>query len=168
MRTRAQGRGHRAEERAHDAAWHRVLFILPSARCLLPSLALAAPTQEEVLRSINQSVGESVDGAKLLAVFLAIVAAIVLIALLNYRQKRTVVPRVLNHPGKLLKEVAKSVNLKPAEIKQLKSLAEGQDLSSPLVLLLCPSILAKVARSRPERVDKKVLAALVRKTSVRL
>ena len=144
------------------------LFLFSSFILHPSSFLAAAPTQEEVLRSINQSVGESVDGGKLLAVFLAIIAAVVLVALLNYRQKRSVVPKVLNHPGKLLREVARSVNLKPAEIKQLKALSEGQELSSPLVLLLCPSVLARAARSKPERVDKNVLASLLRKTKVRV
>jgi hypothetical protein len=120
----------------------RLLVLLVSSFILhLSSFAVAGLTQEEVLKSINQNVGKGVDPNKFLAVALSIVGVIVVIALLAYRRKRVVVPKVLNHQGKLVKEVARAVNLKPAELKRLKVIADAQDLSSPLVLLLCPSLL---------------------------
>ena len=60
------------------------------------------------------------------------------------RRRRT--PKALNHHGKLLKELAAAVSLKPAEVKQLKLLADEQKLSNPLTLILCPSILAKAVK----------------------
>jgi hypothetical protein len=53
----------------------------------------------------------------------------------------------VNHHGKLLKEIAKSAHLRPREVKRLKILADdvgrrrGEPLASPLVLLLCPSLM---------------------------
>jgi hypothetical protein len=107
------------------------------------SFCLATLRQDEVLKSINQNVGQDVDPTKLLAVVLSIVGLIVVIALINYRRKRVVIPKVLNHPGKLVKEVTRAVNLKPGEVKRLKVLAEQKELDSPLLLLLCPSLLQK-------------------------
>ena len=138
--------------------------IVFSSLILHPSSFLhAVASQEEVLRSINESVGGEVDGTKLLAGFAAIVGVIILIAIMNAARNRKVTPRVLNSPGKLLKEVAKGTNLKPAEIKQLKVLCEDQDLSSPLVLLLCPSVLGKALKIKADKIDKRVVAGLVKK-----
>ena len=126
------------------------LFVLLSAALLAVCVpALAKPTQEEVLRSINENVGAEIDPKKLLAALIAVVGLIVIVVLLNYRQKRAVLPKVLNHVGKLTKEVARAIELKPAELKQLRALAEEKQLSSPLVLLLCPSLLSKPPAPAP-------------------
>jgi hypothetical protein len=116
-------------------------FLLSSF--ILHPASLAGNTQADVLRSINQNVGKQVDPSKLLAVLLSIVALIVVVAVVNYRRKRVIVPKPLNHPGKLVKQIARAIDLKPAELKQLRVLAEARELSSPLVLLLCPSLLRK-------------------------
>lgn len=141
----------------------RAAVILVAASCLLPAAAFATATQDEVLKSINQSVGHEVDGGRLLAAFLAIAALLVLLAFLGQRQKRAVTPKTLNHPGKLLKEVSRSVQIRPAELKQLRILSEGYDTVSPLLLVLCPSLLAKAAREKSDRVDRDALASLAKK-----
>jgi hypothetical protein len=138
--------------------------ILFSAFILLPSsLALAIGSQDDVLRGISEGVGQEVDGTKVLAVLALMAGVILVIALINQSRQRVVRPRTLNHPGKLLKEVSKTVNLKPAELRQLKTLAEAQELSSPLLLLLCPSVLSKALKTRPDRVDAKVLGNLTKR-----
>jgi hypothetical protein len=145
------------------------ILALNFALCASSSALAAPPTrrQEEVLRSINQSVGQPVDGTKVLASLLAILGVVVMIALLSQRQKRSVTPKTLNHPGKLLKEVSRTVNLKPAELKQLKVLTEDTDISSPLVLLLCPSVLARTIKENADRVDRGTLSALAKKLNER-
>ena len=70
-------------------------------------------------------------------------AVIVLLAVLSKRTKKKSVAKAVNHQGKLLKEIAKSVGLKRGELRKLKSLADGQNVENPLTLLLCPSLLAK-------------------------
>ena len=134
-------------------------------RCFHPrhrDVALA-DRQSDVLKGISNGVGQEVDGSKIVAAFLLFAAVILVLVIVNHRRQRTVIPKVLNHPGKLLKEVAKGINLKPAEIKQLKNLAEGQELSSPLVLLLCPSIMIKAAKIKGDKIDKRVIANLTRR-----
>ncbi|HEY7088971.1 MAG TPA: hypothetical protein VH518_12830 [Tepidisphaeraceae bacterium] len=127
-------------------------FLISSIILQTSSHCLAGLTQDEVLRSINQNVGEGVDPGKLLASICLIIALIAAIVLLNYRRKRVIVPKVLNHPGKLVKEITRAANLKPAELKRLKVLAEAKDLSSPLLLLLCPSLLQR--RTTPDEKTK--------------
>jgi hypothetical protein len=142
-------------------------LLLFSSFILHPSsFTLATPTQDEVLKSISNNVGESVDPGKLLAAVFGVAAFVILIALVSQRRKRIITPKPLNHPGKLLKEVSRSVSLKPAEVKQLKLLAEAQD-SSPLLLLLCPSMLGKAVKSGGVKVDRQVLNSIARKMNVK-
>lgn len=150
----------------HRAGRVAALLVFSSCILLPPSFVRAIGTQEEVLRGINESVGGQVDGGKLLAGFLVVIGIIILIAIVNQARKRTVTPRALNHPGKLLKEITKATNLKPAEMKQLKMLAESQEVVSPLVLLLCPSIMNKALKQKNEKIDKKVMAGLLKKASI--
>jgi hypothetical protein len=152
----------------------RSTFALAFAFCVLPSaLASAAPTQEDVLRSISQNVNESSGGGKLLAVLAGGAAIILLLAVLQQRQQREARPKSVEHPGRLLKEVMKTVPLKPAELKQLKLLVErkrdeegepgGVKVENPLTLILCPSVLVRAMRNPPAKVDRKVIAQLARK-----
>src|SRR4051794_26309781 len=123
----------------------------------------ATATQEEVFRSIQDNVGSSTDPKKFFAILLGAAGLIVLLAVLSNRKKREVSPRVLNHQGKLLKEIMKKVDLRPVELRQLKILAESQEVSSPITLLLCPSILAKAVKERAGKVDRKVMMGVAKK-----
>src|SRR5207248_4240018 len=125
----------------------RVIHFLFAAvvlvSCFCAPAALAKPTQEDVFKSIQDNVGESTDPKKLFGFLFGLVAVIIILSLVSSRRKRVVQPKVLNHQGKLLKEVLPSIDLKTAEVKQLKALADDQKLISPLTLLLYPSLLAK-------------------------
>ncbi len=146
------------------ATWVALALLIPVA------IASAAPTQEEVFRSIQENVGESANSGHVLALFADGAGVLILLAVFSQRPNRVVAPKTLHHQGKLLKEIMKSVPLRSAELKQLKMLAEEsarrdgvEPLQSPLTLLLCPSVLAKALRSRPAKLDRKVLAGIVRK-----
>jgi hypothetical protein len=119
------------------------------------------PTQDEVFKSINQNVGSTVDMRKVLPYLLGGLAITIAAAVYSQRKQKSVMPKVLNHPGKLVREVARALHLKSSEIKQLKMLAEEQEVESPLTLLLCPSVLAKAIRTRNPRLDKKVIQQMV-------
>lgn len=105
------------------------------------SVSFAARTEQEILRGISQGVESGVDAGKVLAVVFACAAVVILLMLLSYRSKRTVSPRPLNHHGRLIREVSRSIGLSSAELKQLRSQAEQRGLSNPLLLLLCPSLM---------------------------
>jgi hypothetical protein len=109
--------------------------------CQGASTLLAAPTQEDVFRSIHRNVTTGPDSGKLIAVLFGGAAVAILLVLVSMRAKREATPKALNHQGKLLKEIQKSLPLRTAEIKRLKTLAEQKQCSSPLLLLLCPSLL---------------------------
>jgi hypothetical protein len=56
------------------------------------------------------------------------------------------------------------VGLKSKEMRQLRQLAEAEGASSPLVVLMCPSLLAKgLQKRKPE--ERQALGQVVRKIS---
>jgi hypothetical protein len=138
---------------------------------LATSSAYAGPTQNDVFKSIQDSVGERHEVNSTPAILLGLGGALVLVLLVymsRREQKKVVAPEALNHPGKLAKEVVKEVNLKPNEVRQLKMLADsiGEQVGEtpdPLALLLCPSLLAKGVNANPAKMDKKIVAQVVRR-----
>jgi hypothetical protein len=122
------------------------------------------PTQyDAVLKSINQNTRSTTDMSKVVPWLIGGVALIIMLALYSQRRQRTVSPRALNHRGKLVREIAKGIHLRKVEVKQLKMLADEKELSSPLTLLICPSVLVKAMRSRNPRLDRRVLAQLAQR-----
>ena len=144
----------------------RPILLASIASALLGAGVLAAPTQEEVFKSISNSVDSSVDPRAMIAMGAVVAGVILILAIVKLRGQREVNPRAMNHPGKLMKEIARRVSLKPGEVKQLKLLAEPQDVN-PLTLILCPSLLAKSVKSNPAKLDRAVVAGLVRKVTTR-
>lgn len=118
-------------------------------------------------RSLSQNISKQGGDPRLIVAFGAGCAGLITAAIvLNRWRTRPGQPagaKALLHHGKLLKEIGKSVNIRPAEMRQLKLLAEAQEVQSPLVLLLCPSMLSKAVKDPPRRLDRGVLAALARK-----
>ncbi len=135
----------------------------------------ATPSQSEVFKSIQESVSRSSDDSSGSAVpwICAGVAVVLVLALISRRQTLQAAPKPLNSPGRLLKEVMKSVPLNPRELKQVKLVAEGtkvgddQPVTSPLVLLLCPSIIAKAAEDRSTRADRRTLVQVLKKLGMK-
>jgi hypothetical protein len=112
--------------------------------------------------------GKEVDSTPIYLLVAGGIAALVVLSLLSRRQHKADSTEAFNHPGKLMKQVLREVSLKPAEVKQLKVLASGvrervgEDLS-PLTMLLCPSLMAKGLKDDRGKVDRKIVAQLVRK-----
>jgi hypothetical protein len=126
----------------------------------------AAPTQEDVFKSISDNVGEKTDSRPFIAVFAVIVGIAIVVSVISKRQERVITPKPLNNRGKLLKEVMRATSLRPAENRMLKSLAESQSLENPLVLMLCPSVLEKAMRGRQGKIERKVALQLARKAGL--
>lgn len=154
---------------AYSRARRAASWLLLALPLLVPATASAQPTQEDVFKSISDNVsGNNVDVSKFLPFFLAGAGLVLLVAVISQRRKREISPKALNHPGKLTKEVLKQLPLRPAEMKQLRILAEdangeGDPLTSPLTLLLCPSVLARQIQRRNTKVDRKATMSLARK-----
>jgi hypothetical protein len=143
-----------------------------AARCLIicgllvlgaASGALGNPTQEDVFRSLNQNMNTPVDMSRAVPYLLAALGVIILVILFNYHRQRQNTPRSLNHPGKLSRELARRLGLRSIELRQLKLLAEEQELEHPLTLILCPSVLGKAIKSPSVRVDRAVLKQIVKR-----
>jgi hypothetical protein len=135
---------------------------------------LADPSQEDVLRSIGQKVSETADLGRMMGVLAAIAGTIVLLVVVSQRRGRSPQPAGLRHHGKLLKEVLRTVPMKPAELKQLKLLlqesasrGDTEPVESPLTLVLCPSVLLKAAHARSDKVNAKIVAGLAKKLGSR-
>jgi hypothetical protein len=175
------GRMNAERQSTRHAPWRPlrgiVVFVCFSSFILHPSsFASAAPSQAEVFQSIQTNVGQrSENNAKGLAILLCAAASLILVMLAGSKiRRRQSTPQPLHHPGKLLREVLKTVPLRPKELKQLKLLADasrqegsrGEPVQNPLTLLLCPSVLARSLRNHPATVDRAVLAQVVRKMGV--
>lgn len=109
---------------------------------------IAQITQKQVLDSISRNVDQNGSVTSGILLIVGIIVVIVLVLYLG-SAKRNVGPvtargvKVLHHHGKLMKEMNKTLGIRPADAKKLKTLAIERNLQSPLTLLLCPSLLKK-------------------------
>lgn len=142
------------------------LIKFSAALAMFVSPVFAERADEAFKRSLQESIDQTVDPSKLIAFAAAVMGSIILLALISKwrgKRPRQTGPKTINSPGKLIREICKSVNLKPAEVKQLKSLSEQQKISNPLVLLLCPSMLGKAVKENQKKLDRAVLSGLAKK-----
>ena len=136
--------------------------------------ARADPSQEDVFRSIQSSVGhsDSVSGKAMVGT-LAVVAAVVIVAVIvTQRQSRRELaaggwgsassagegrsagaPSINNH-GKLVRELMREAGLTRAQVRQLEAVNDrladsDRDVQHLATLLLCPSL---IAAARPESI----------------
>jgi hypothetical protein len=141
---------------------------IAAAFAAIPLFALAAvasanPTQEEVFQSINDNVRSTVDFDKAIPYLLVGAGLFIMVLLVNYHLKHRKVVRKAFSPGKLSRELCRRISLRSVELKQLKTLAEEQELEYPLTLILCPSLLGKAIRSPSARVDRAVVKQMVQR-----
>ncbi len=143
--TRRQG----VDSRSSAAGASHLRFLPPSlltAILAFPAAALAGPSQEDILRSISQNVSEGGDSSHAMAIFCLLAAILLLMVAVAHRRAAKSVEKPLNHQGKLLRETARALGIKSAEVKRLKRAADqvsarrDAPLKSPLTLLLCPSL----------------------------
>ena|SRR5688572_2391266 len=117
---------------------------------------------DDVFKHTKESMNQEAGPERLIALALGAIAVIVLLVLLQYRRKSDVLPKPINNQNRLLKEVMKTVPLKEHEMKQLKQLADEQHCSSPLVLLMCPSLMAKALASKsPDQ--RRAIAPMIKR-----
>jgi hypothetical protein len=125
---------------------------------------LAQVRLEDVFKSTQESMNSGPGAGRVLPLVLAIAAVLVIFIVIHHRKKVATEPKSVNSPGRLAKEVARAVGLKSKEMRQLRQLAEEEGASSALVVLMCPSLLAKgLQKRKPE--DRQALGKVVRKIS---
>ncbi|MBC8107553.1 MAG: hypothetical protein H7Z14_13255 [Anaerolineae bacterium] len=120
---------------------------------------------EDIFKSTQENFGKEPDPRAFFAWLCVAAGMIVVLILLHRRYQRHATPKVVNHQGKLNRALQKQIALKSSEVRQLKTLAEGQPINNPLTLLLCPSLLAKAAREKPEKFDRKLVAGMIKRMS---
>jgi hypothetical protein len=105
------------------------------------SPARAVATPEDIERSFNQSMDSAPDYSKLIPWLFLLAGVIAVVVYFNQRQKKEAIQKPLNHPKKLIREVARMAEIDAADMKQLKQKAQEVGCENPLTLLLCPSLM---------------------------
>lgn len=113
-----------------------------------PLHILAAPTADQVFKSMGETMSASVNPLHIVGAFALLVGVLVLLSILTKKRDPREKPKPVNNPAKLLKELSRQAGLRPRELRQLKALAEQQHIENPLVLLICPSVLRKAMQNR--------------------
>lgn len=136
----------------------------------LAAPASAKPTQNDVFKSIQDSVNDSeAGGGSPLPWICAGLGVILLLAIFGRQQKAKTAPKPLNNANRLLREILRTIPLKPKELKHLRTLADetllhvDEPLHSPLVLLLCPSAISKAVKTGSTRADRRTLVQVLKK-----
>ena len=129
---------------AFPRSWRRRASAPAWLVFLMASRALAV-TQEDVFRSINENMVQQPDYERLIPWLFGIAGLVVVVIFVRQRQKLAAVPKALNHPGKLMREMSRLAEIDPAEMKKYKALARDKQVENPLTLMLCPSLLGDPA-----------------------
>jgi hypothetical protein len=98
---------------------------------------------EDFYKSTHESMSREPEAGRVLAMVLCALVLLVVLVVLQQRRRRQAAPKPVSHQGRLLKEIVRKLPLKQGEVRMLRQLAEEQSCASPLVLLLCPSVLAR-------------------------
>jgi hypothetical protein len=138
-----------AKPGANGRARSRFRFVIAAALVCLAWVpaCLAAPSQDEVFKSIQNNVDSHSDNGVFLAVLAVIAGVVLIVAVIHSRSHRpTGSSAALNNAGKLTRELMKATGLKAGQLRQLRTLADelgdrGTPIDNPLTLLLCPSLL---------------------------
>jgi len=126
-------------------------------------LLAAKPVKlEDVFKSTKENMSQEAGPERLIALAVGALAIIILLIFLQYRRKAESMAKPLNNQHRLIRDMAKALALKDAEMRQLQQLADEQNCSSPLVLLMCPSLMAKALANKSAE-QKKAIAPMIRK-----
>ena len=126
-------------------------------------LLAAKPVKlEDVFKSTKENMSQEAAPDRLIALAIGAVAIVVLLVFLQYRRKAESMAKPLNNQHRLIKEMTRTLALKDAEMRQLQDLADEQSCSSPLVLLMCPSLMAKAVANKSAD-QKKAIAPMIKK-----
>ena len=125
-------------------------------------LAAGQVKLEDVFKSTKESMSQEAGPERLIALGLGALAVVVLLVFLQYRRKAESMTKPVNNQNRLLREMTRTLALKDAEMRQLQEMANEQSCSSPLVLLMCPSLMAKALANKSAE-QKKAIAPMIRK-----
>lgn len=128
-----------------------MLAVLALTVALWPAPAWASGnrTPEEFFQGMRENLTQRVDTRMIFWVIGGAVALVALLAGLQALLRRQAAPRVLHSPARLQRDIAKLAGISRADLNHLSDLARQQKLSSPLLFLICPSLLEKAMREPP-------------------
>lgn len=145
------------------------LFFIGCLSCVASTALAQSPSVSDFFSSMKGEFnGQSsqTDHKALFAVVLAIVAASMgLLALHHWKRRSTPRPGNKATPGsqkKLLAEASRLAGVNRAHMKQIESLTRDEGLSSPLVAIICPSVLKKLSQQAHTEHQKHALTAIAR------
>jgi hypothetical protein len=150
--------------RAGVARRRMQLLALCAAMAALAWMAapVRAMTQDDVFRSIQDNVGKDQDNHLLWPMLCAVGGVIILLVLYNQRREREVTHAAMNNPSRLLREVEKKAGLKKNEIRQIRMLAAETPEGDPLLMLVCPSLLANALKQcKNRKLDRRLVLTTV-------
>jgi len=119
----------------------------PSPRPQTLSL-LAATTADDVFKSMGDSLDSDINPWHVAAIIGGMMLLVILVIVLSRRGQGRDAGKSSGNITKLNRQLAKAAGLKAREMKQLKVLANQENIDNPLVLLLCPSVLKNAAAKR--------------------
>jgi hypothetical protein len=125
-------------------------------------LAAKAVKLEDVFKSTKENMSQEAGPERLLGLALGVIGVVALLIFLQYRRKAESMAQPLNNQHRLIRDMTRTLALKDAEMRQLQQLAEEQNCSSPLVLLMCPSLMAKAIANKSAD-QKKAIAPMIKK-----
>lgn len=128
-------------------------------------LAQAPPALDDVLRSVQGSVGATADLTRILALLGAGFVCVLVFAFIRRINQRQTAPRVVNNPRKLAKDVCEATGIEPSTLDSLSALAKSQGMISPLVAVVCPAALRTLAKAANTPEERKAVLELARKLS---
>jgi len=128
----------------------------------LQMLAAGQVKLEDVFKSTKESMNQEAGPERLIALALGALAVVALLIFLQYRRKAESMTKPVNNQNRLIREMTRTLALKDAEMRQLQEMANEQSCSSPLVLLMCPSLMAKGLANKSAE-QKKAIAPMIRK-----
>ncbi len=130
------------------------LSLVGALSALFGATFSAVASQEDFFKGLGNGLGgEEVvresggDPTRLLMMIALLVGGLLLLVWI-VQARKSAAARGMHHPGKLVREVSKKLGLKPAQLKKLKAMSEDANVSNPLVLLLCPSLMAESMRRK--------------------
>ncbi|MFT3786996.1 MAG: hypothetical protein QM770_12655 [Tepidisphaeraceae bacterium] len=102
------------------------------------------------------------DDTRIIALFVAILALSLCLVAIKHWTTRRASPKPANNQKKLLNEAAKRAGVSKRQMKQLEQLAKAEGLSSPLVAIICPSLLKKLAGRAESEKQRDAISSLAR------
>jgi hypothetical protein len=133
-----------------------------------PRSALAndrPPTLDEVFQSVQGSMKSDTNPDQLIGFGLCVLALLLMIVAVKFWSQKRAAPTPLRSQKKLMNEAARAVGISKAQMKHLQPLAEEEGLSSPLVAVICPSVLKRLAARAKTEKQRTTITDLARAMS---